>query len=136
LSVLPPFTHLVDAAIPEPWSRSAMARQAAAAVGSDSAAASTRRELRLRFRSWLPLGDQVAALTDSIPLAVEGVTAARALADLAKLGTTALDYLDQGTAPPGWKASATTTLEALNKPQGLLRLAGIDAVKVLIEGVK
>ncbi len=136
LSLLPPLTRLVDAANPDPWSRSDLVRQAHVATGDGDAAVAARASLRETFTDWIPLGARVAALTDSLPIAADGVPAARALGDLARVGLAALDYLTQGQTPTGWKAGAATALDELAKPQGLLRLAGVDGVRVLLEGVK
>ena len=137
LSLLPPLTRLVDAANPDPWSRSEMVRQAHAATGDDDAAAAEARTiLRETFTGWIPLGARVAALTDSLPIAADGVPAARALGELATIGLAALDYLVRGQAPSGWQASAAAALDELARPRGLLRLAGVDGVRVLVKGVK
>ena len=104
LSLLPPLTRLVDAATPDPWSRSGMVRQARAAIGDGAAAEAARASLRERFSGWAPLTARVEALTDSLPIAAEAVPAARALDSLGTLGLDALRYLSPRQAPAGWKA--------------------------------
>ncbi len=132
---LTPLTRLIDAARPDPWMRSRMNRLAAAAVSGTAGAAAARDQLRQTLTSWKPLGAEVAALGDSVPLARDGEPAARALTPLADLGLQALDYLDRGGAPSGWKAAAKGSLEELAKPKGMLRLAGVEAVALLVGGV-
>lgn len=132
---LTPLTRLIDAARPDPWIRSRMNRLAAEAVSSTAAAGAARDQLRQIFTGWKPLGAEVAALGDSFPLARDGEAAARALTPLADLGLQALDYLASGQAPPEWKAAAKTSLEELAKPEGMLRLAGVEAVQSLVGGV-
>lgn len=130
-----PLTRLIDAARPDPWIRSRMIRLAAAAAGTTTAAAPAREELRQIFASWRPLGAEVAALADSVPLARDGEAAAAALTPLADLGLQALNYLAAGSAPADWRPTAKRSLTELAKPKGMLRLAGVDAVTLLVGGV-
>jgi hypothetical protein len=131
-----PLTRLIDAARPDPWMRSQSMRLAAEVVRNPAGAAAARDQLRKLFSDWRPLGPAVAALGDSLPLARDGEPAARALSPLAALGLQALDYLGGDTAPPGWKAAANAALAELAKPKGMLRLAGVEAVRRLVDGVK
>ncbi len=130
-----PLTRLIDAARPDPWIRPRMNRLATLAVGTTPAAGPAREELRQLFSSWKPLGARVATLADSIPLARDGEAAASALTPLADLGLQALDYLASGSAPADWKTAAKRSLTELAKPKGMLRLAGVDAVMLLVGGV-
>jgi hypothetical protein len=128
---LTPLSQLIDAARPDPWSRSQLNRQARKVVADPKGAKAERDELTRIFSSWKPLEASVAALADSMPLAKDGIAAARALHQLGDLGLEALSYLDT-PAPADWKTRAKAALDELAKPQGLLRLAGIDAVRTLI----
>jgi hexosaminidase len=130
---LTPLARLIDAARPDPWSRSQLNRLAAEVVRTGATGA--RDQLRRAFGEWKPLAAAVAALGDSLPLARDGEPAARALTPLADLGLQALDYLGSGNAPAGWKAAAKASLEELARPQGMLRLAGVEAVQLLVDGV-
>lgn len=132
---LTPLTGLVDAARPDPWARSQMNRLAAEIVKDPSGAPLARQQLRRMFEGWKPLAAHIAALSDTIPLARDGIPAALALGRLGEIGTTGLDHLDSGAAPQGWKDSTRVALEELAKPQGLLRLAGVEAVRALVEAV-
>lgn len=133
---LTPLTRLVDAARPDPWARSLMNRLAAAVARDPAGSAAQQDQLRRMFAGWRPLAAQVASLTDSIPLAREGGAAADALARLGDIGLQALDYGAGGSAPPAWRDSTRARLVELARPQGLLRLAGVEAVRMLVEGVK
>ncbi|MFN8651926.1 MAG: family 20 glycosylhydrolase [Gemmatimonadales bacterium] len=125
-----PLTNLVDAARPDVWARYRMVQLARRVIADPAGARSERDELTRIFTSWKPLEAQVLALGDSLPLARDGAAAATGLRRLGELGIAALRQLD---APVnGWKAEATTELAALNKPLGLLRLAGVDAVTILV----
>ncbi|MEO8138499.1 MAG: family 20 glycosylhydrolase [Gemmatimonadota bacterium] len=132
---LTPLTRLVDAARPDPWMRSQLMRLATEVLGDSSGAAAARAQLLKLFSDWKPLSASVAALGDSLPLARDGEAAANALTPLADLGLQALDYLGTGHAPPGWKTAAKASLEDLARPKGMLRLAGVEAVRRLVEGV-
>lgn len=131
-----PLTQLVDAARPDPWIRSVLNRQAAEVVNHAAGAAAAGDQLRRTFTGWKALSVEVTVLADSFPLARDGDAAARALAPLADLGLQALDYLGGGQPPAGWRDSARSSLQELAKPKGLLRLAGIEAVERLVNGVR
>jgi hexosaminidase len=132
---LTPLTRLVDAARPDPWVRSRMLRLAAEVAGNPREPSPAREELARTLASWTPLAARIAALSDSLPLARDGEPAARALGRLAEVGITALGHLRDGQPPTEWKEMARTTLDELANPHGLLRLAGVEAVRLLIEGV-
>jgi len=128
-----PLTRLVDAARPDPWARSRLIRLATEVTGAPRDSSSGREELARTFASWRPLAAHVAALADSVPLARDGAPAALALGRLAEIGAAALGYLVNGRPPAGWRDNARAELEALANPHGLLRLAGLDAVRLLVE---
>jgi hexosaminidase len=132
---LTPLTRLVDAARPDPWARAQLNRLAREVARDPKGATAARDQLRRMFSAWQPLAATVAALGDSLPLARDGLPAARALGQLAGLGLTSLDHLSNGGAPSGWKDSTRGLLDDLAKPQGLLRLAGVEAVRTLLEAV-
>ena len=128
---LTPLSQLVDAARPDPWSRWRMNQLARKVVADPRGARTERDELTRTFAGWKPLEASVTALADSIPLARDGVAAASALRKLGELGLQALNHLDTAGSAD-WRARARGSLDELAKPQGLLRLAGIDAVRTLI----
>lgn len=130
---LTPLTRLVDAARPDPWTRSRLNRLAATVARNPRDAVAAREELGRTFASWKPLAAQVASLADSLPLARDGEPAARALGQLAEIGSRALGYLAGGGTPAVWRETARAALEELAKPQGLLRLAGVEAVSLLVD---
>ena len=123
---LVPLTRLVDAARPDPWLRSRLNL-----LASDRGVAA-REELSRIFRAWKALEPGIVRLADSVPLAADGIEAARALSHLGALGLETLDHLGSGTSPPQWKESARARLTSLARPQGLLRLAGIESVTMLV----
>ncbi|MBL8979331.1 MAG: hypothetical protein JNM53_13005, partial [Gemmatimonadetes bacterium] len=117
---------------PDPWLRSRL-NQLARTVTSDAAGApAARAELQRTFDGWQPLAGQVVALADTLPLAADGIPAARALGELGRLGREALDRLQRGGGDTSWRAATRTRLDSLAVPQGLLRLAGVQAVRILV----
>jgi len=130
---LTPLTRLVDAARPDPWSRSRMMRLAEQVAAGPRAATGEMAELERIFTAWDGLPASVGGLTATFPLASDGVPAARALARLGALGREALAYLRGDGAPAEWKTATRAELEELAQPQGLLRLAGIEAVRILVD---
>ncbi|MDH4132200.1 MAG: beta-N-acetylhexosaminidase [Gemmatimonadota bacterium] len=126
---LTPLTRLVDAARPDPWLRWQMIQLA----GDRNPAA--LEALGRIFRGWKALEPRIVRLADSVPLAADGLEAARGLARLGSLGLEALDYFERGSATAQWKETARARLTDLAKPHGLLRLAGAEAVTVLVDAV-
>jgi hexosaminidase len=132
---LTPLSRLVDAARPDPWARAQLDRLADQLIANRGKQSSEAQQLRSMFTAWTPLAAQITALADSLPLARDGVPASQALARLATVGLETLDRLGRGSASGDWKASALASLDSLSRPQGLLRLAGVDAVRKLVDAV-
>ncbi len=130
---LTPLTRLVDAARPDPWARVALRERATELVASEFRDQAALHDLRATFSQWMALPGEVEALLPTTPLAADGLPAARALAELGRLAQDVIDWRTGAVvAPDGWQASTHARLDELNKPQGLLRLAGIDAVRALV----
>ncbi len=130
---LTPLTRLVDAARPDPWSRSGMMRLAERVAAGPRAAETEMAELGRIFAGWRELPARVGDLTTTVPLASDGVAAAAALARLATLGQEALGYLSRDGAPAVWKTATRAELETLAGPQDLLRITGVEAVRILVD---
>lgn len=129
-SQLTPLTQLVDAARPDPWLRHRLVRLARDhRAGQDSAT----RALDAEFRAWQVLPEQIARLARQAPSLGAGLEAARAAARLGRLGAETLRRRTAGTEPAGWADSARSALGELDRPHGLLRLAGIDGVRELLD---
>jgi len=86
------------------------------------------------FQAWPALGPALAALTARAPLAGDAAAAARALTRVSAIGLEALDQLDRGTAPADWIKARSAALDTLSRPQGLLRITVIPAVRQLVRG--
>lgn len=102
---------------------------------ADSGRSTTLRDsLRQAFATWEALAPAVHAVAVRKPLARDGVPAADALARVAAVGAAALDRLSGTVVPtPAWQDSARAVLDSATGPQGLLRLAVVDAVRWLVE---
>ena len=129
---LTPLTRLVDAARPDPWLRSSLEQQARELVADAAGAPAARAGLLAAFAGWQPLAAAVRALADTVPLAADGIPAATALGELGRLGQEAIERRDRGTRDSAWTAATLARLDSLTEPQGLLRLAGVDAVRTLV----
>jgi len=128
-----PLVFAADAARPDPpaqWN----ARQAASAALQRGEAAAARRGMDSSLVAWSRLAPALDSLGREAPLVRDAVPAARALVRVAEIGREALGQLGRGPAPPEWVKARLAELDALGKPQGLLRLSVIAAVRQLVEG--
>lgn len=131
-----PHTKLVDAAIPDPLDRSRLARLAREVAAKPRGSSSARAQLVKEFQEWRALDRQVTALSDTVLLAKDGIPAARGLRKLGDIGLHALTLLQSGAPSTDWKDQATRVVDSLAQPQGLLRIAGVDAVRALLAGLR
>ena len=128
---LTPLVFVVDAARPDPpaqWDTRALAT---AALAGDAKA---RARLREAFQAWPALGPALDALAVRAPLAADAAVAARALTRVSAIGLDALNQLDRGPAPADWIKARSAALDTLSRPQGLLRITVIPAVRQLVRG--
>lgn len=130
---LTPLSRLVDAARPDPWARSRMMRLAERIAAGPRNAAAEAAELDQIFAGWSALPEEVRGLASRFPLAADGDAAAAALARLGSIGREALGYLKGDGAPDAWKSATRAELDTLAKPQGLLRIVGVEAVRILVD---
>lgn len=128
-----PLVFIVDAAIPDPRSKHTLTDLAAHAAGTGPANAATRDSLSRMFTMWRALPARVRVVANRAPLAQDAVAAADGLEVAAIIGQAGVRALATGKAlPQTWVDAATTSLDALDKPQGLLHLTVIPAVRLLI----
>ena len=129
---LTPLTRLPDAARPDPWARSRLNRLARLALNDPRGPAAD--SLRAVFTLWHELPARYAALVD-VPLARDGDPAVATLSRLGTVGMESLDRLTVGApANPDWAKSVRTFLDSASGPQGLMRVVGVQAVRMLVEG--
>lgn len=126
-----PLLFVVDAARPDPPAQWAARVLVARSLERDTMA---WQALQRAFKEW----EIVVARVDSMALqssAVQGAVAAAAtLARVAAIGREALAALDRGEASPEWARLRLAELDLLARPQGLLRITVIPAVRKLVEG--
>jgi hexosaminidase len=126
-----PLVFAVDAARPDPPAHWAMRELATMAVNGD---ADARARLREAFTAWPALAPAMDALTLRAPLVRDTRPAALALIQVSAIGIEALDQLTRGPASLEWIRARTAALDSLARPQGLLRISVIPAVKQLVRG--
>ena len=127
-----PLVFAVDAARPDPpaqWNSRRLVR-AALAQGD---ALGARRTLDSTFTAWAALAAPLDSLAARAPLVRDVMPAAHALARAAEIGHDALEQLARGPAAAEWTQARLAELDALAKPQGLLRVTVIPAVRELVE---
>lgn len=129
-----PLTRLIDAARPDPPSRWGSLTMVERFIADSGRTPALGDSLRQTFAAWQALAPAVHAVAVRKPLARDGVPAADALARVAAVGNAALDRF-HGTVVTtrAWQDSARATLDSATGPQGLLRLAVVDAVRWLVE---
>jgi hexosaminidase len=125
-----PLIFAVDAARPDPPAHWATRALVGRVLQGDPEA---RRSLALEFVEWSALAHSMDRIVlRSSPLT--GVAAAAAaLARVAAIGQGALAELDRGTPAPEWSQQRIAELDQLARPQGLLRITVIPAVRKLVE---
>ena len=135
---LTPYTRVIDAARPDPWSGWRMLDRAHRAVAGDSVAG---RELEMDFTIMQALHGNLVPARGRAPLAVaDALPVADALLDLGRVGSQALRYLNgRSPVPATWRATADSVLNDIDPAKGrsfgLLRPVGAAAVRVLVEAV-
>ena len=129
-----PLTNLIDMARPDPpsrWNLLTLIERFLADSGRTAALADSVRQL---FSSWRALAPAIQAAATRVPLALQGVPAATALARVGDVGLAAMDRLSGAIVPTrSWQDSARADLDAAARPQGLLRLAVVDVARWLVE---
>jgi hexosaminidase len=126
---LTPLTRLIDAARPDPWSRNQLNQLAAAAIQNPSGREA--ESLVKIFALWRALPERYSALRDQ-PLARDGDAAVATLARLGEIGKQALDNRAGGKVDSTWQKEANRFLDAAAQPQGMLRVVGVEAVRMLV----
>jgi hexosaminidase len=128
-----PLVFVVDAARPDPPAQWAFRSLAGAAVASGPGAAGARTQLDSAFAAWRLLPTATESLAARTPLIRDAIPAAQALSQVAAIGSEALARLPLHSAGADWVKAKTAELDRLSKPQGLLRVSVIPAVRQLVE---
>jgi len=126
-----PLVFPVDAARPDPpahWQYRQLATDFLANPGNGA-----RVRLDSAFASWRRLPEELGRLLPMAPLVRDALPAARALARVAVIGSEALERRE-GPDREAWARERLASLDTLFRPQGLLRVSVIPAVRLLVQG--
>ncbi len=129
LTQLTPLVFAIDAARPDPPAHWGYRSLAAAVL---TGAGDGRRRLDSAFARWRMLPGILSEFAE-VPLARDVLPAAQALARVTEIGIEALTP-PAGPARAEWARARLAALDSLARPQGLLRITVIPAVRMLIEG--
>ena len=131
-----PLVFAVDAARPDPPAQWRSRQLVSAALANGGGAPGARTALDSILASWGTMETPLDSLAALAPLATAAIPGARALARVAAIGREALAQLGRGAAPPEWTKARLAELDQLAKPQGLLRVTVIPAIRELVEASK
>jgi hexosaminidase len=129
-----PLVQIVDAARPDPPDRWRIQQLVRAYVASPSANVAQHDTLMHWFSEWRDLAPRVHDVANRSPLAQAALPAADALANVGAIGLAALEARKSGMPlSKAWTDSAIVTLTAADKPQGLLHLVVVPAIRQLLQ---
>ncbi|MFI5238342.1 MAG: beta-N-acetylhexosaminidase [Gemmatimonadales bacterium] len=128
-----PLVQMVDAAQPDPPARWRMMQLAQAVGASSSMNVAAHDTLQSWFTEWRDLAPRVHAIAGRSPLVQGAIPAADALATVGAIGLEALEARKSGVPlPKSWTDAAIVTLQSLDRPQGVLHLVAVPAVRMLL----
>jgi hypothetical protein len=128
-----PLVQVVDAAQPDPPNRWRMQQLVADIIASPKTNVAAHDTLARWFTEWRALAPRVHDAANRSPLAQGAIPAADALASVGAIALEALEARKSGMPlPQAWADSAKATLVAADKPQGLLHLVVVPAVRRLL----
>ena len=89
--------------------------------------------LRHRFLSWQAAEPQLLEDVQGTPRLVDAAIRAEQLGELARVGLSALNYLQTHTTPPaGWQAQQISTLDRAEQPSALVRFTFLHSMRKLV----
>jgi hexosaminidase len=89
--------------------------------------------LRQRFLSWQAAEPQLLEDVQGTPRLVDAAIRAEQLGELARMGLSALNYLQTHTTPPaGWQAQQISTLDRAEQPSALVRFTFLHSMRKLV----
>ena len=128
-----PLVQVVDAAVPDPPDRWRIQQLVDTVVTSRNTSVAAHDTLAQWFASWRDLAPRVHDAASRSPLAQGAIPAADALSSVGDIGLAALEARKSGVPlSQAWADSAKATLIAADKPQGLLHLVVVPAVRRLL----
>jgi hexosaminidase len=137
-SQLTPLDRLVDAVRPDPPSRHEMEVLVHAFLENPSQHESEQHRLQAIFAEWTAAASKVQREVAASPLLTEDATErAQQFAQLAEIGSQAVAHLASASpAPTGWRQGSLATLDAAQKPQGLVRFTVLGPLRDLVNAVQ
>ena len=128
-----PLVQVVDAAQPDPPNRWRIQQLVADVIASPRTNVAAHDTLAEWFADWRDLAPRVHDAGNRSPLAQGAIPAADALARVGTIGLATLEARKSGMAlSQAWTDSAKVILTAADKPQGLLHLVVVPAVRRLL----
>lgn len=131
-----PLVQIADIARPDPWLRWTIKQYADSVIAGQDANGVARDSLRALFTAWQKLPAAVQTVGAHSPVIAQGGwRAAQSLAAAGTIGLAALDARASGKPlAQSWVNQALVTLTAIDKPQGILHLVVVPAVRELVTG--
>jgi hexosaminidase len=131
-----PLVQIADIARPDPWLRWTIKQYAESVIAGQDANGVASDSLRALFTEWQKLPAAVQAVGARSPVIAQGGwRAAQSLAAAGTIGLAALDARASGKPlTQSWIDQANVTLTAIDKPQGLLHLVVVPAVREILTG--
>lgn len=128
-----PLVQIVDAARPDPPARWKIQQMVSEVVSSPTESLAAHDSLTRWFTEWRDLAPGVHDAATRAPLAQGAIPAADALSSVGAIGLAALEARKSGVPlSKAWTDSAFVTLQAADRPQGLLHLVTVPAVRRLL----
>lgn len=128
-----PLVQMADAARPDPPARWRIMQLASAVRSSSTMSGAARDTLQRWFTEWRDLAPRVHDIANRSPLVQGAIPAADALATVGAIGLEALEARKSGVAlSKSWIDSALVTLKAVDRPQGVLHVVVVPAVRQLL----
>jgi hexosaminidase len=122
--------RMIDAVVPDPPARQAIARQVDEVLKGDRAAAT---ELRRRFESWQEAAPRLQAMAAESARLSDLGDRARQLGEFGQAGLEALAFLEMHTAAPStWVDAQKAAIEQGKKPSGMVRFVFLPELEKLV----
>jgi hexosaminidase len=131
-----PLIRLVDAIRPESETARLFSQKVDAMLAGN-ASPDTKDEVREMLALWRDNAAQLKAGPSSSYMLEEASSVSQNLSVLGTAGLAAMDYLDKGSSPDGWKAQQLAAIEQAKKPgSAQLLIMVADPVRKMVEAVK
>jgi hexosaminidase len=131
-----PVIRLVDAARPESETARLFSQKVDTLL-TGTASPDAKEEIREMLALWRDNDSELKAGSSSSYMLQEAASVSQNLSIVGSAGLAAMDYLDKGTAPDGWKAQQLAAIDQAKKPGSAQLLIPVaDPVRKMVEAVK